>query len=96
MIRMKRYHQRAHGITRKDDALPKRFTEPLPEGPYKGEAFPRKVLEKMLDYYYEFRGWSKETGIPAREKLEELELGYVANELGNLGVLPTRRKQAKK
>ena len=72
------------GITRKDDTLPKRFTEPLPEGPYKGEAFPREVLEKMLDYYYEFRGWNKRTGIPTREKLEELELKYVADSLENM------------
>jgi len=77
------------GMTRKDDTLPKRFTEPLPEGPYKGEAFPEKVLEKMLDYYYELRGWSKETGIPTRKKLEELELRYVADELKGFGILLT-------
>jgi len=80
------------GITRKDDTLPKRFTEPLPEGPYKGQAFSQKELEKMLDYYYEFRGWDKETGIPTREKLKELELEYVARELENLRKLSTTHK----
>jgi len=35
----------------------------------------------MLDYYYEFRGWDKETGIPTEEKLEELGLGYVTAKL---------------
>jgi len=80
------------GITRKDDTLPKRFTEPLPEGPYKGQAYSREELEKMLEYYYELRGWDKETGIPTREKLEELGLEYVAKELENLGKLPTTHK----
>jgi len=76
------------GITRKDDALPKRFTETLAEGPYKGEAISNEVFAEMLNYYYEFRGWDKETGVPAKEKLEELELGYVAKELESLGKLP--------
>ncbi len=83
------------GIGRKDDTLPKRFTEPLPEGPYKGESLSQKVLGKMLDHYYKLRGWSKETGIPKRKKLEELELTYVAEELENLGTMPTQREQAK-
>jgi aldehyde:ferredoxin oxidoreductase len=69
------------GITRKDDTLPKRFTEPLPEGPYVGQTFSKESLSRMLDYYYEFRGWNKETGIPSPEKLEELDLGYVAAQL---------------
>jgi aldehyde:ferredoxin oxidoreductase len=65
------------GITRKDDALPKRLMEePLPDGPYKGEAFPKEMLDKMLDHWYEFRGWDKETGIPTKEKLKELGLEY--------------------
>jgi len=76
------------GITRKDDALPKRFTEALAEGPYKGEAISNEVFAEMLNYYYEFRGWDKETGVPAKEKLEQLELGYVAKELERLGLLP--------
>ena len=69
------------GITRKDDMLPKRFTEPLPEGPLKGEALPRSLLKKMLDSFYKFRGWHRQTGIPTRRKLEELELKYVADSL---------------
>lgn len=77
------------GVTRKDDTLPKRFTEALPEGPYKGEALSSDTLAKMLDYYYEFRGWDKGTGIPTKEKLEELALSYVARELESLGMLPT-------
>jgi aldehyde:ferredoxin oxidoreductase len=45
------------------------------------------MLDKMLDGYYESRGWDKQTGIPKREKLEELGLEYVAKELESLGIL---------
>lgn len=75
------------GISRKDDVLPARLMEPLPEGLYSGEAIPQDAFDKMLDYYYEFRGWDKRTGIPTRERLENLGLGYVAEELGALGLL---------
>jgi len=68
------------GVSRKDDVLPARLMEPLPEGLYKGKAIPKDDFERMLDYYYEFRGWD-ETGVPTRQKLEELGLGYVANRL---------------
>lgn len=76
------------GITRKDDTLPERLMEPLPEGLYKGEAIPRDTLNEMLDNYYEFRGWDKETGIPKREILEKLGLDYVVDELKKLGKMP--------
>jgi aldehyde:ferredoxin oxidoreductase len=39
----------------------------------------------MLDNYYKFRGWDKNTGIPTRETLENLGLTYVADELEKLG-----------
>jgi aldehyde:ferredoxin oxidoreductase len=66
------------GITRKDDYLPKRFMEePLPDGPSKGQRLPRQDLERMLDDYYELRGWDKKTGIPSAEKLKELGLDSV-------------------
>jgi aldehyde:ferredoxin oxidoreductase len=35
----------------------------------------------LLDEYYEIRGWDKKTGLPTREKLFELGLTEVANEL---------------
>lgn len=76
------------GVTRKDDALPERMTEPLQEGLLKGESISKETLNKMLDYYYEMRGWDVATGIPTRKKLEELGLGYVADELARLNKLP--------
>jgi aldehyde:ferredoxin oxidoreductase len=76
------------GITRKDDVLPERLMEPLPEGPYKGETISLNMLNRALDDYYEFRGWHKQTGIPSEKKLTELNLKYAAEELHRLGKLP--------
>jgi len=76
------------GLTRKDDQLPKRLMEPLPDGPYAGKPLTQEMLSSMLDKYYELRGWDKETGIPTRAKLETIGLKTVADELERLGKLP--------
>ena len=36
---------------------------------------------RLLDEYYELRGWDPATGLPAREKLEALGLSDVAAQL---------------
>ena len=75
------------GFTRKDDVLPRRVMEPLSEGPLKGEGFPRDALNKMLDLYYEYRGWDKERGWPTREKLKELGLNMVIEDFEKRGLI---------
>ena len=47
----------------------------------------RAKLQTMLDEYYELRGWNKLNGYPTREKLEDLDLKEVADELDRLGLL---------
>jgi aldehyde:ferredoxin oxidoreductase len=70
------------GLRRQDDSLPKKFfDQPLTHGPYKGEVMDQDKFEQMKDEYYDIRGWDKKTGIPTREKLEELGLGEVADEV---------------
>jgi len=61
--------------------------EPLPEGVLKGEAYPPNVLEGMLDLYYDYRGWDRRRGWPKREKLEELGLEWVADDLSRRGLI---------
>ena len=79
------------GLTRKDDTWPDRFfTEPLPEGPAKGAVLSRGTIEQLLDEYYELRGWDQRTGLPTREKLIELGLRDVADELLRLDRLPRK------
>ncbi len=76
------------GMTRKDDDWPERFyREPGEEGPAKGKVLDRAAMDKMLDGYYEVRGWNKKTGIPPRAKWLELGLDDVALEFGNMGIL---------
>jgi aldehyde:ferredoxin oxidoreductase len=70
------------GLTRKDDALPTRFyEEPLADGPAKGAVLSRSKMIRLLDIYYDLRGWTRSTGIPTRRKLVELGLESVADEL---------------
>ena len=70
------------GIRREADTLPKRLMEdPLPEGPAKGMMIDKDTLEMMKDAYYEFRGWDNKTGKPAPEKLRELELDDLIEDL---------------
>jgi aldehyde:ferredoxin oxidoreductase len=59
------------GISRKDDTLPKRFLTLAKTAPGYTPNLP--PLEKMLDEYYQARGWSQE-GIPLPETLARLEI----------------------
>jgi aldehyde:ferredoxin oxidoreductase len=85
------------GFSRKDDKFPPKWLEPMKRG---NEVVPMKDflgikvltpddLEKMLDDYYDERDWDIKTGIPAREKLEELGLEDIADDLAGRGILPT-------
>jgi aldehyde:ferredoxin oxidoreductase len=67
---LKRLLNLACGVTRADDTLPRRFTEPFAAGASAGHV---PDLKKMLDEYYAFRGWD-ENGVPTPAKLAELGL----------------------
>jgi aldehyde:ferredoxin oxidoreductase len=68
------------GFSRKDDMLPERFTtEPLKNaGPYTGEIV--RNLDGLIDEYYRLMGYTKD-GIPSAEKLRELELEEVIDDI---------------
>jgi aldehyde:ferredoxin oxidoreductase len=68
------------GIRRKDDRLPKRLMEPKKEGAAAGRV---SDVDKMLDEYYRFRGWTS-NGVPTHERLVELGLNDAADRIGNL------------
>ncbi len=67
------------GIGRKDDILPERFYEPLPDGRIQGTALSRDQMEEAITLLYQMKGWDPATGIPTRGKLVELDLGWVAD-----------------
>jgi aldehyde:ferredoxin oxidoreductase len=67
-----------HGATPKDDTLSHRLLkQPLKEGATRGIVV---NLKPMLEEYYELRRWDKQTGIPTKEKLEELGLDFIIKE----------------
>ena len=48
---------------------------------YEEHVISKEELTRMLDEYYAARGWDVKTGAPTREKLSELGLDYVAEQL---------------
>ena len=45
-----------------------------------------ELEQELLDTYYRFKGWNDQ-GIPTQESLEELGLGYVAEDFIRRGIL---------
>ena len=74
------------GFDRSHDTFPMKWLQPLekPNGEkvnlynkYDGRILGAEDLEKMIDDYYEERGWDKKTGIPTKAKLSTLDLQYL-------------------
>jgi aldehyde:ferredoxin oxidoreductase len=69
----------ARGVASRDaDTLPYRVThEPIPDGPAEGMYCPPEELARMLDEYYQFRGWNR-NGHPTEDTVQRLDLSDVA------------------
>lgn len=61
-----------------------RADEKPPEDHWK-KRFP-ELEEQLMDTYYKYKGWNN-NGVPTRERLEALDLGYVADDLERRGIL---------
>ncbi len=61
------------GWTKEDSKLPPKVRNPIPKGVAKGSFISEKEEKKMLQDYFEARGWDKK-GIPKEKKIKELEL----------------------
>ena len=68
------------GATRRDD-LPSRGATWDPDRPMLISGQNYGTLNDVLNQYYDERGWNQETGIPTRNKLAELGLQDVADDL---------------
>lgn len=68
------------GLRRSNDRLPKALLEPYPGDGGGTEGFVPD-LEAMLEAYYSFRGWDPLTGYPTPEKLRQLKLDFVIEDL---------------
>jgi len=62
----------------------RREDEKPPEDHWK-RRFP-ELEKELLDSYYKLKGWNND-GIPTKESLDELELGYVADDFIERGIL---------
>jgi len=69
------------GVGREADVVPEKLFVPLQGGATDGVALTREEMDQAISRYYEMSGWD-DSGRPTRAKLEELALGWVADELG--------------
>jgi len=79
IVNLERAYIIREGFRRADDTIPRRMLEePIIDGhiPPIGEN-----LKVMIDDYYTVRGWDVNTSIPKEEKLRELDLDFVIDDL---------------
>jgi aldehyde:ferredoxin oxidoreductase len=75
---LKRAINNRMGLRRANDKLPKALLTPFPDG---GSAGFKPDISGMLSAYYEARGWDAQTGKPTREKLSQLGLDDISDDL---------------
>jgi aldehyde:ferredoxin oxidoreductase len=78
-LNMLRAFNAREGLGRDEDRLPKKLQKALVGGPSDGVLVPESQIERAKDRYYKMAGWDVETGTPGREKLEALDLAWVAD-----------------
>jgi aldehyde:ferredoxin oxidoreductase len=76
-LNMMRHFNAREGFTKKDDTLPSRSFEPLPDGPSKGARIDRRNFDDAKALYYALAGWDESTGNPTPEKLKSLSLEWL-------------------
>ncbi|MBI4311552.1 MAG: aldehyde ferredoxin oxidoreductase family protein [Chloroflexi bacterium] len=69
------------GLTAADDHLPKRFFEPTPRGALKNTPINPEAMEQAIHTFYGMMGWDAETGVPTQEKLAELGISWVGQQM---------------
>ena len=77
-LNLKRVINNKLGVTRKDDHIPDIARKALKEG---GTAGIEPDMDLMLKEFYSVSNWDWETGKPKKEKLVELGLDFVAQDL---------------
>ncbi|MFQ5943842.1 MAG: aldehyde ferredoxin oxidoreductase family protein [Anaerolineales bacterium] len=80
-LNMLRAYNAREGIGREADFLPKKMKKVLVGGKTEGVSISEADIEQAKDWYYSMSEWDVSTGIPTREKLEELGLGWAADDL---------------
>jgi aldehyde:ferredoxin oxidoreductase len=73
---MARVFNNRSGLSKSDDALPKRFFTAFETGPLKDKIMKESDFELALDTYYGMVGWDQ-NGVPTKATLEELGIGWL-------------------
>lgn len=76
-INLMRMFNAREGFTRKEDVIPERLFDAVPDGPNAGTKLSKEDFEIALNKYYELAGWDKETGNPTPETLKRLSLDWI-------------------
>ena len=77
-INMLRQINTRQGFSSKDDTLPQRLFEKLPDGPARGRSVDKDGFTRMRGQYYELMGWDDITGNPRAGKLRDLGLEWAS------------------
>ena len=72
-ITLARLFNEKHGITAKQDVLPKRMSMEIASGPKHGRKVEPAELQKAVEMYYQMMGWD-EKGVPTPAALADLDL----------------------
>ena len=76
---MSRVFNNREGFNPDDDRVIRRWHQPMPGGPLKGQTIDPDELQEAISLYYEMSGWNKE-GKPTRGKLVEMNLEWLIDE----------------
>jgi aldehyde:ferredoxin oxidoreductase len=74
------------GYTAEDDVIPDRIYQAFTSGPLKGKGIDKEAMQQALKTYYGMAGWDAEKAVPTTAKLQELGIGWVAEELSKSGL----------
>lgn len=78
-LNMMRAFNAREGLDRQADVLPKKLQRALEGGRSDGIFVTVEEVEQAKDQYYALAGWDVATGTPTRNRLEQLELAWVAD-----------------
>ncbi|MEA1964854.1 MAG: aldehyde ferredoxin oxidoreductase family protein [Candidatus Aerophobetes bacterium] len=84
-LNMMRVFNVREGLSPEEDRLPERVFNPIESGPKKGLSLSKADFNRSVEAYYKLRNWNLQTGLPAKEKMFELDLGWIVKSLDVYG-----------
>jgi aldehyde:ferredoxin oxidoreductase len=81
-LNMLRAFNAREGMDSRADIVPPRLYEPLVGGTSDGWRLDPQQMKSVIDQYYQMNNWDPRTGVPTRALLEELAVGWVADQIG--------------